>query len=399
MTRRVLYVQYTNPAGYPPLEHSAWLLAEAGFDVRFFGTNALGDSLKLRPHPRIRTQLATFRKRGVLQKVHYVWFSLRAVFIALAWRPSWIYASDPLSCAPALLMTWLPGAHVIYHEHDSPSREVARGGAGTAFMRLAMRARRALAQRCEACVLPNDERGRAFSEDTGAANVLIVWNCPMRGEISFRSRPSPRGRLKVFYHGSIVPARLPETVIAAIAQLPPGVSLTVAGYETAGHPGYVRHLLKIARELGASDRVRYIGTVPTRAELLRECAASDVGLALMPMETSDINEQAMVGASNKPFDYLACGLPLLVAERPEWLQTYVAAGFGRGCDPRSVSSLTDALRWFLDHPAERDAMGDRGREKILSDWHYEKMFQPVSARMLASGAGWAERVPSADPIR
>jgi glycosyltransferase involved in cell wall biosynthesis len=399
MTRRVLYVQYTNPAGYPPLEHSAWLLAEAGFDVRFFGTDALGDSLKLRPHPRIRTQLAAFRKRGALQKAHYIWFSLRAFATALLWRPSWIYASDPLSCPPALLISWLPGSHVIYHEHDSPSRELARGGAGTSFMRLVMRARRALAERCVACVLPNDARARAFREDTGVVNVLTVWNCPMRDERISTSRAVRAGELSVFYHGSIVPARLPETVIAAIAQLPSGVSLTFAGYETAGHPGYVGQLLAKAAELGVADRVRHIGTVPTRQQLLRDCAASDVGLALMPVESSDINEQTMVGASNKPFDYLACGLPLLVTDLSDWTSTYVEAGFGRSCDPRSAPSIAASLRWFLEHPAERIAMGDRGREKILSDWNYEKAFEPVVARVLASGVDWAQPVPSVDPIR
>ena len=33
--RRVLYIQYTNPGHYPPLEHSAHLLADAGADVLF----------------------------------------------------------------------------------------------------------------------------------------------------------------------------------------------------------------------------------------------------------------------------------------------------------------------------------------------------------------------------
>ena len=40
--RRILYVQFTNPAAYPPLEHSARILADAGWDVMFLGTGALG---------------------------------------------------------------------------------------------------------------------------------------------------------------------------------------------------------------------------------------------------------------------------------------------------------------------------------------------------------------------
>jgi hypothetical protein len=31
--KRILYVQYTNPVGYPPLEHSSRILADAGLQI------------------------------------------------------------------------------------------------------------------------------------------------------------------------------------------------------------------------------------------------------------------------------------------------------------------------------------------------------------------------------
>lgn len=37
---RILYIQYTNPAGYPPLEHSSRILAQADWEVLFLGTGA-----------------------------------------------------------------------------------------------------------------------------------------------------------------------------------------------------------------------------------------------------------------------------------------------------------------------------------------------------------------------
>ena len=47
--RRVLYVQFTNPAGYPPLLHSSALVAEHGCEVQFLGI-ALGKALTLPPN-------------------------------------------------------------------------------------------------------------------------------------------------------------------------------------------------------------------------------------------------------------------------------------------------------------------------------------------------------------
>jgi glycosyltransferase involved in cell wall biosynthesis len=381
---RVLYVQYTNPAAYPPIEHSAHILADREFDVLLIGTNILGDSLVIKPHARIQLKLRAFRKGGWRQKVHYASFLLWAVRQAIHWRPDWIYASDPLSCPIALAMRRASGARVIYHEHDSPAdRDMA---ATSWFMRRVLAARTRLARVAAACVLPNEDRAKHFRDVTGRRDVLTVWNCPMRADVA-SSRDSAADGLRVLYHGSIVPARLPLSVIDALASLPSSVSLTIAGYETAGHAGHVAALQSAAVAAGIADRVRYVGTVPAREDLMRQCAACDVGLALMPLVTEDPNEGAMVGASNKVFDYMAGGLPVLVSDRPDWRTTFVDAGFGASCDPASSASIAGALsRWLCD-PATRVAMGERGRRKIAADWNYEASFAPVLALVSRSAQG------------
>src|SRR5689334_14172879 len=119
---RVMYVQYTNPAGYPPLQHSSRILANNGCEVLFLGTGALGaDQLKFPRHPKIRVKQLPFCAAGWHQKLHYALFGLWALFWVLFWRPQWIYASDPLSCPVAALLSFVPGLRVLYHEHDSPN--------------------------------------------------------------------------------------------------------------------------------------------------------------------------------------------------------------------------------------------------------------------------------------
>jgi hypothetical protein len=48
----------------------------------------------------------------------------------------------------------------------------------------------------------------------------------------------------------------------------------------------------------------------------------------MPTCSRDRNEQAMSGASNKAFDYLVCGLAVLVSNLPDWRSTFVEPGYG-----------------------------------------------------------------------
>jgi spore maturation protein CgeB len=133
-----------------------------------------------------------------------------------------------------------------------------------------------------------------------------------------------------------------------------------------------------------------------RAELMQVCGQHDVGLALMPLASDDLNVRSMTGASNKPFDYLACGLALLVSQLPDWEEMFVRPGYGLSCDPSSVQSLTGAIGWLCAHPQERHSMGERGRHRILEEWNYDHQFQPVLE--LLSKTNWREMSESSSRI-
>ena len=62
---RILYVQYTNPAGYPPLEHSSRILADAGWSALFLGTGALGaNELEFPAYRNITVRRMAFCRAG-----------------------------------------------------------------------------------------------------------------------------------------------------------------------------------------------------------------------------------------------------------------------------------------------------------------------------------------------
>jgi glycosyltransferase involved in cell wall biosynthesis len=397
---RVLYVQYANPATYPPLEHSSRILASAGAQVLFLGTGSLGaDSLRFPSHENIEVRQWKFCPPGWRQKLHYVQFGLWVLCTALRWRPDWIYASDPLACPVALLLSYLPRWRMLYHEHDSPSkwrvasgewrgkegegrgkREEGRGEdtGASRFMRFVLWTRGKLARRAALCVLPNEKRVEHFRQETSTQRpVLCVWNCPRREEAGTTPPPRPQSEFILFYHGSIVPARVPLSVVQALVSLPQQVRLQIAGYETIGHRGYIRQVQGEAKRLGISGRVEILGALPFRAGLLQRCQAAHVGLSLMPKLGPDLNEQTMAGASNKPFDYLACGAALLVSDLPDWQKMFVEPGYGLACDPADLASIADAIRWFLEHPEETRLMGERGRVRILEEWNYERQFRRV----------------------
>lgn len=369
--KKILYIQYTNPACYPPLEHSSRILADRGWKVFFLGTGSFEKSniLNFKTHPNISVKGLSYCPPGWKQKVHYAWFCFLAFLKTLWWRPQWIYASDPNSCPAALLLNYLPGIKVIYHEHDSPS---------SGLNNYVMNARKKIAASSKLCVLPNERRISMFTQETGRQkDVKCVWNCPRKDEVQLPKISEKKLPVIIYYHGAINGDHVPITLIKALKTVPDEIILRVVGYETIGSVGYIDKLLKTADSLKIEkDRIEFHAPAP-RYQLLKACSDCSVGFAFVPPESTDINNNYKTGASNKPFDYMACGLATLVSDTPEWRKMYVEPGYGLACDPGNPEDIARALHWFLEHPKETREMGERGRQKILSDWNYERQFEPV----------------------
>jgi glycosyltransferase involved in cell wall biosynthesis len=383
MNKRIVYIQYTNPAAYPPLEHSTRLLADDGWDVLVLGLLRPGtEALRFPPHCRITERYLFNATTGWRVRLHYASFAAWVVGWTLRWRARWVYASDLLSCPVALVLGILPSINILYHEHDEPAKRhglIAR--AQRAIRRLA-------ARRADLRVLPNAERAQCFERTISSGKpTLSVWNCPSVSEVAPPRKRNARSGdvLRVVYSGSVTPERLPFAFLEAMARIRGRVRLQVVGYATVGYPRYLEKLERTARQLGIASQVEFVGVLP-RHRLPEIWHAADVGLALNPMDSSSNNSRWMVGASNKPFDYIAHGLALLVSDLAEWHDTFVRSGYGLACDPRNPQSMANVLHWLAEHPDEARAMGERGRQRIVTEWNYEAQFEPVMARLDVFGA-------------
>jgi len=378
--KNIIYVQYTNPACYPPLMHSSRLLADRLWKVYFFGTRSLGQSnlLEMESHPNISSKQFSYYHGGPAKKINYLWFIFSALTTVFRKKPGWIYASDPFSCPPALLSKKIFKTKVIYHEHDFPHTKDP-----SIFMKIVFWFRKVMAAQADICILPNKERKDKFDKEIHASRLksVSVFNCPLKEEASIKKTDKGKDGISVVYHGSVGPNRISLKVLEAIALIPESIKLKIIGYETAGYRGYAEEIRKKACSIGIADRVTVAGVITTREKLLMECRKHDIGLSLVSSKSSDRNELSMAGASNKAFDYMACGLAVIVSDSTAWQKMYVEPGYGVSCDPNSVESMAKALRYFIEHPAKIREMGELGRQRILKDWNYEYQFAPVLKTM------------------
>jgi glycosyltransferase involved in cell wall biosynthesis len=346
-------------------------MADAGWDVIFLAAPFDDNAQELAPHSRIAVQAIPKRPSHAMGKAAYARYIAAAARLALCWRPAVVYASDPLGAAPGLVAARLARGRLVYHEHDNPDPDWLRPSLA--------RVRAAAARGAELVIFPNAQRARIAQAELGfpADRLRVLWNMPRLAELPpLDSQPEPP--LILYYHGNISPDRLPLAVVEAVRQLGGRVWLRFAGYEW-GTPGHVQRLLELGGGNNPTGIVHYVGQVPRRADLVAVAARAHVGLAfiLAASYDRDLNMRHMTGASNKAFDYMAAGLALLVSDQPDWREMFVGPGYARACDPTDPASIATALAWFVDHPAERRAMGASGRAKIATEWNYDSAFEPI----------------------
>lgn len=373
-SRKVLYVQYAAPGVYPPIERSARLFKRSGWQVGFLGVRATGASASLTSslHSEDEIEFLTHEAGGLRALRSYLRFWWRTLRRVQREKPDVVYVSDSIWTYPAgLLVALLTPALTIMHEHDTPLDH------STHVMRLLQFVRRRLAGRADILVNPQPDRARDMAALAGGREVMVVFNCPLleelAGTLSFDQKPQG---LILWHHGSLNALRMPLTVLDALAQFPPDVRLEFAGYETLNSEGFVAGFLGRATELGIADRVVFHGA--TKRDALYELAArAHVGLSVFAQEFIE----PMVGASNKPFDFLGCNMALLVNDTAEWRDFALSRDIGVTCDPTVSDSVACAIKNLYQNRDQLRQMTTRGRALIEAEWNYEAQFQPVLDRI------------------
>lgn len=371
---KVFYFQYTPPQNYPPLWRSARLFVQKGWEVHFYAPGWVdGEGLRVFSQECGATVHRLSSGGSSSDKLGYLAYLAGAFRCLSAKKPDWIYLSDIYAAPLGILRP--KRTSVVYHEHDQYWHAQP-----SAWMRLLIQARGAACRAADLVVVPNADRAALLRQQTGmpSERCLRVWNCPLREEVVPARIAPPDGPLKLVYSGSIVPDRLPPQLPEL---MPDGARLSISGYETIGYRGYVAKVAEKAREAGRGRTAVFEGRAKSRAELRERLCRADVGLALLPMRSDDPNLSWMAGASNKPFEYLACGVLPLVPDSPDWRKMFVEPGYALACRTDSDESLRQTLQWAADHRPDVAKRAECGRQRILSDWNYDTQFAPVFDRM------------------
>ncbi len=383
---RVLFVQYAHPGGYPPVLNASRILQSAGWSVSMLGIRFPGQTGFDVPSESARSvELVRAPVPRYLLRFFFGWFCWRVRRMIHSFRPNWLYVSDPMACVAAIKgLGAAPKCHLLYHEHDLMDL-CTQPGKGSWKQRLITNDRRELASRAEICVVPNRNRAITLQQQTGRrGQVDVVWNCPSRNELDCVAgtadyRTNADQPFHVIYCGSLNEVRVPFTYIDALTS-EPRARLTLIGYETNGSLGFSEKIRRYASERHVADRLT-LGDPVSRAGVFLALQRAHVAIATVPLRSDDGNMSGMLGASNKSFDGLCVGIPVLVSDLPDWREEFVDRGVALACDPGDPRSIANAWRRLADQPDQTRAMGERGRALIASEWNYESQFRSVLESM------------------
>jgi glycosyltransferase involved in cell wall biosynthesis len=124
-------------------------------------------------------------------------------------------------------------------------------------------------------------------------------------------------------------------------------------------------LQKIIREKNLSEMVNFTGRV-SDADLLDILSTADV--CVNPDKPCKMND---ISTMIKIMEYMALGKPIVQFDLKEGRFSAQEASLYSDKD-NPVADFADKILWLLDHPEERQRMGEFGRQRVEKElaWHY-----------------------------
>lgn len=217
-------------------------------------------------------------------------------------------------------------------------------------------------------VVVEESASRVVSLGVDPWRVSVVRNTPPRDRADGWSRPVrptdlPEGEPLLMYLGNLDAGRGVDTLLAAMPRVlraAPRAHLVIIGAGTQ-----LGRLRAQASELRVQDAVTFLGWVPY-ARAHSYLASADV--CLIPHASTESNNTTI---SNKLFDYMAAGKPVVASDCPPTARMIQSVGCGLTFPAGDPSALAGTVEELLD-PGIREVMGRKGKEAVRNTYNWER---------------------------
>jgi glycosyltransferase involved in cell wall biosynthesis len=372
---KILVLRETRLGRLPPALHATEILVEAGFPVLAFeyGEPIANPQSRKIPGkiPRLRfcskvSLVAPKRLRAVV-----AWFAtLFHLAIKVLWqgRPALLISHGLSEQTTAWVLNRLFKIPYVCHLHEIFDPEEL-----STFNRFLLRLENTVVNHAAFAMCPEFTRRDIFIARYGTkVPIYFVPNCPRKNipEESYPLRRHlgiPPGTTLILYMGGIgknIP--LMECMEALVSF--PNAHLLLAGW---GDNHWITTLKSHIKKIGLSGRVHFLGPVENRFAYFN---AVDIAFCVYRM--GDLRLRHAATASNKMFEGMATGKPVVVRDTPDFRKIVQEGDCGVLCEV-TTEGIRTALASLLQNPEGARQKGLNGRCLFLSHFYYEKYFQPL----------------------
>ena len=348
----------------------ATALAENGYDVTFYtcrkNTDATG-------HPDIDVCIPQFVERERFDQLPTffarVIFALLLTITLIREREYDVYHFHDAELLPfvALFSRW-SDAVFIYDVHDNAGNAIKEktylSPSATQLASTVISTVDSVCSRTvDGVICASADIAETFDHHSA---VQVISNYPRR-EVATRSYPAEREdeSVNVVYGGLLTEKRGILNLIAAVEDLPEEKMVTLQLY------GWFRASeieQRVKRHELHSDRVEFCGYVPPE-EILERYYHSDIGVVChLP---SAQNQCDGAHRSNKLFQYMAAGLPVIVPDLGNWPALVHEYECGVAVNPTDVDELSAAIDDLVENDEKRTRLGANAREAVCTRFNWE----------------------------
>jgi len=315
-------------------------------------------------HSRAVKQVSFLRRVYLLSTRMFTHLRLAAAMIRA--NPDVVHSHDVNTLPTAWLVKVFTRARLVYDAHEiSTDRE-----GYASFRNFVARVEKFITPKAALTMTTTDTRAKFFARAYGIKRPLVLQNRPRYSvpQISNRIREelAITDELPiVLYQGGIQQGRGLRRIVDA-AKL-----VTDAHFVFIGGGRLEQPLKDKVNALGLGHKVHFIPTVAL-AELPSYTSSADIGV--QAIENTCLNHFST--DSNKLFEYLIAGLPIVATNMPEIRKIVQQYEFGHIVTEGNTEELAQAVQSLVNNVAEREEFAKNARKaaKVLNWDAQEKAF-------------------------
>lgn len=294
--------------------------------------------------------------KRVLRIIARLWTHAGLLRSIIKFRPDIVHSHDVNTLPTCWFAARICRARLVYDAHEiSTSRE-----GYSSFRRLVALVEHHLMPRADGSITTTTARAKFFARAYSVPRPIVLQNRPRFQTAHRTNRIREELGLKnawpiVLYQGGIQQGRGLEGLVRVAAQVPDTYFVFI------GNGRLDQNLRNITSQLKLDERVHFIPTV-SLAELPSYTASADIGV--QPIENTCFNHYTT--DSNKLFEYVQAGLPVVASDLPEIRQVVKKYEVGLLVEPGNEKALAEALGILGKDEVARQHYAERAAQAAQS---------------------------------